>query len=139
MIEVESAQPLRGLTSDEVLDRQNAGLVNDVQEGPSRTVGEIIRANVVTRFNLLLGGLLLIVLFVLRQPRDALFGFVLVINSLIGIIQELRAKRTLDRLELLAAPEVVLVRDGRAAQHPVTEIVVDDLIFTALFYALGLT
>ncbi len=128
MIEVEPAQPQRGLTQDEVRQRAAAGLVNDVHEGPSRTVAEIIRANVVTRFNLLLGGLLLIVLFVLRQPRDALFGFVLLINSAIGIIQELRAKRTLDRLELLAAPSVVIVRDGRAAEHPVSAIVVDDLI-----------
>lgn len=128
MIELESAQPLRGLTLAEVRQRQEAGLVNDVQEGPSRTVGEIIRANVVTRFNLLLGGLLLIVLFVLRQPRDALFGFVLFINSAIGIVQELRAKRTLDRLELLAAPTAVIVREGRSAEHPVTDIVVDDLI-----------
>ena len=93
MIEVEPVPSPKGLTQEEVRQRTEAGLVNDVYEGPSRTVAEIIRANVVTRFNLLLGGLLLIVLFVLRQPRDALFGFVLLINSAIGVIQELRAKR----------------------------------------------
>lgn len=128
MIEVEPVPPLQGLTRAEVREREDAGLVNDVQDGPSRTVAEIVRANVVTRFNLLLGGLLLVVLFVLRQPRDALFGFVLVINSAIGVVQELRAKRTLDRLELLAAPTVVIVREGRGAEHPVTDIVLDDII-----------
>lgn len=128
MIEVEPVPSPKGLTHEEVRQRTEAGLVNDVYEGPSRTVAEIIRANVVTRFNLLLGGLLLIVLFVLRQPRDALFGFVLLINSAIGVIQELRAKRTLDRLELLAAPTVVIIRDGRPADHQVADIVVDDLL-----------
>ncbi len=128
MIGVESVPPARGLTQEEVQQRTAAGMVNHVYDGPSRSVAEIVRANVVTRFNLLLGGLLLIVLFVLRQPRDALFGFVLLINSAIGVIQELRAKRTLDRLELLAAPTVLIVRDGRATEHPLTDIVRDDLI-----------
>jgi cation-transporting P-type ATPase E len=128
MIELELATPEEGLTREEVRQRKSAGMVNHVVDGPSRTVSEIIRANVVTRFNILLGGLLLIVLFVLRQPRDALFGFVLLTNSAIGVIQELRAKRTLDRLELLAAPTVSIVREGRVADHPVSEIVLDDLI-----------
>ena len=99
MVNLELASPDGGLTPDEVRQRVQAGLVNEVQERPSRTTGEIVRANVVTRFNILLGALLLIVLIVLQQPRDALFGLVLVINSAIGIIQELRAKHTLDRLE----------------------------------------
>ena len=128
MVNLELASPDGGLTPDEVRQRVQAGLVNEVQERPSRTTGEIVRANVVTRFNILLGALLLIVLIVLQQPRDALFGLVLVINSAIGIVQELRAKRTLDRLELLAAPRVRLVRSGRITEQAVDRIVVDDLI-----------
>ncbi len=124
----EATTPEAGLSAHEVRQRVDAGLVNQVQERPSRTTGEIIRDNVVTRFNILLGALLIIVLVVLREPRDALFGIVLVTNSLIGIIQELRAKRTLDRLELLAAPRARLVRGGRVTEHAVDEIVVDDLI-----------
>ncbi|MCH7901936.1 MAG: HAD-IC family P-type ATPase [Acidobacteria bacterium] len=128
MVNLELASPDGGLTPGEVRQRVQAGLVNEVQERPSRTTGQIVRANVVTRFNILLGALLLIVLIVLQEPRDALFGLVLVINSAIGIIQELRAKRTLDRLELLAAPRVRLVRSGRITEQAVDRIVVDDLI-----------
>ena len=128
MMNLELVSPEGGLTRDEVRQRVGAGLVNHVPESPSRTVGEIVRANVVTRFNILLGGLLLIVLFVLREPRDALFGFVLLTNSAIGIVQEVRAKRTLDRLEVLASPTASLVREGRVAEHPLSDIVVDDLI-----------
>ena len=118
----------RGLTAAEVEQRIRNGAVNTVPDPPSRTVAEIIRANVVTRFNILLGALLLIVLLVLREPRDALFGIVLVTNSAIGIIQEVRAKRTLDRLELLAAPKVRVIRSGQVQDVPVDGVVLDDLI-----------
>ncbi|REK16492.1 MAG: HAD family hydrolase [Actinobacteria bacterium] len=128
MTDVELATPQEGLTPTEVRDRVRAGLVNRVVETPSRTTGEIVRANVVTRFNILLGALLLVTLIVLQQPRDALFGVVLVTNSAIGIIQELRAKRTLDRLEVVAAPRVRLVRSGRVTEQSIENVVVDDLI-----------
>ena len=128
MTNLELVSPEGGLTQDEVRHRVRAGLVNQVAERPSRTTREIIRANVVTRFNLLLGALLLITLIVLRQPRDALFGIVLVTNSAIGIVQELRAKRTLDRLEVVAAPRVRVVRSGEVVEQPVDSVVVDDLI-----------
>ena len=128
MTNPELATPEEGLTQDEVRQRIEAGLVNQVVERPSRTTGEIVRANVVTRFNILLGALLLIVLVVLREPRDALFGIVLVTNAAIGIVQELRAKRTLDRLELVAAPRVRVVRSGKVSDVAVDRIVVDDLI-----------
>ena len=105
-----------------------AWLVNRLSERPTRTAGEIVRANVVTRFNILLGALLIVVLVVLREPRDALFGIVLVVNSAIGIVQELRAKRTLDRLELVAAPKVRAMRAGEVREVAVERIVLDDLI-----------
>jgi cation-transporting P-type ATPase E len=128
MIELELVSPEEGLTGEEVRQRVRAGLVNEVPDSPTRTIGEIVRANVFTRFNFLLGGLLLLVLLVLREPRDALFGVVLLTNSGIGIIQEIRAKRTLDRLEVLATPKVRLVRGGEVAEWPVDRIVLDDLI-----------
>jgi cation-transporting P-type ATPase E len=124
----ELVSPEEGLTREEVRQRVQAGLVNHVQDPPSRTTAEIIRSNVVTRFNILLGALLVVVLVVLREPRDALFGIVLVTNSAIGIIQELRAKKTLDRLEVLAAPKARLVRAGAVVELPIEHIVVDDLI-----------
>ncbi len=122
------APPEEGLTAAEVQQRVRAGQVNKVTETPSRTTGEIVRANVFTRFNFLLGGLLLVVLIFLQEPRDALFGIVLVTNSAIGIVQELRAKRTLDRLEVVAAPKVRVVRSGRVVEQSVDQVVVDDLI-----------
>lgn len=128
MTNLEAAKADAGLSDAEVRQRVAAGLVNEVPTRPSRTTGEIVRANVVTRFNILLGALLLVTLIVLREPRDALFGIVLVTNSAIGIIQELRAKRTLDRLELVAAPKVSVVRSGRVTEQPVDRVVVDDLI-----------
>ncbi|HSM45711.1 MAG TPA: cation-translocating P-type ATPase, partial [Acidimicrobiia bacterium] len=128
MTDLELASPEGGLTATEVRDRIRAGQINTVTETPSRTTGEIIRANVFTRFNFLLGGLLLVVLIVLQEPRDALFGIVLVTNSAIGIVQELRAKRTLDRLEVVAAPKVRVVRGGKLTEQPVNHVVVDDLI-----------
>lgn len=128
MTNPELATPEQGLTQDEVRQRIEAGLVNQITERPSRTTGEIVRANVVTRFNILLGALLIVVLVVLQEPRDALFGIVLVTNAAIGIIQELRAKATLDRLELVAAPRVRVVRSGKVSDVAVDRIVVDDLI-----------
>ncbi len=126
--EREAGRARYGLDPDEVHHRLRAGLVNHTPEGPSRSTADIIRANVVTRFNILLGILLVIVLVVLRQPRDALFGFVLVTNSAIGIIQELRAKRTLERLELLTSPRARVIRSGHEVMLPIEEIVVDDVI-----------
>lgn len=77
MTTLETASPEQGLTPAEVRQRMEAGLVNRLSERPTRTTGEIVRANVVTRFNILLSVLLIVVLVVLREPRDALFGIVL--------------------------------------------------------------
>jgi cation-transporting ATPase E len=118
---------LGGLTEAEVSERVATGRVNDVAAGPSRTVAEIVRANVFTRFNALLGSLLVVILIV-GPYQDALFGFVLIGNTLIGIVQELRAKRTLDRLAVLTAPRAKVVRDGTVLQVPVTAVVEDDVL-----------
>jgi cation-transporting ATPase E len=121
---------LTGLSKEEVRRRVAAGAVNRVPIGPSRTVGEIVQANVVTLFNILLGFLLAVILFV-APPQDALFGVVLVTNAAIGIIQELRAKQTLDRLALLSAPRAMVIRDGAKQEIPVHEVVLDDLLAVA--------
>jgi cation-transporting ATPase E len=121
---------LIGLSAADVNQRTAAGAVNRVSTGPTRTVAEIVRANVFTVFNLLLSVLLVVVLFV-APPQDGLFGVVLISNALIGIIQELRAKRTLDRLALLSAPKAVTIRDDRRWEVPVDEVVLDDLLVVA--------
>ncbi len=116
-----------GLTSAEAARRRAQGLANDGAEPVSRSVPEILRANVATRFNLILACLLAVILTV-GAPQDALFGIVLVTNTLIGIAQELRAKRTLDRLAVLTAPRVRVVRDGSRAEIAVRDLVAGDVV-----------
>ena len=82
--------PSAGLSSAQVAERRSRGLTNAGGERTSRSVAEILRANILTRFNLILGVLLAVIL-VAGQPQDALFGIVLVTNALIGIGQEVRA------------------------------------------------
>ena len=116
-----------GLTDAEVADRVGRGEVNTADERTSRTLGEIARANILTRFNAILGTMLVVILFV-GPIQDALFGVVLVANALIGIVQEYRAKRTLDRLAVLNAPRATVVRDGSEREIAVEEVVVDELV-----------
>src|SRR6266480_2869181 len=119
--------PPAGLSSAEVAERRSRGLANTGTERTSRSVAEILRANILTRFNFILGALLAVILAV-GEPQDALFGLVLVANALIGIAQELRAKRTLDRLAVLSAPRVRVIRGAAPQDIAVDEVVADDLV-----------
>lgn len=103
------------------------GQGNAAAERTSRPVAEILRANILTRFNFILGSLLVVILAV-GAPQDALFGVVLVVNALIGIGQELRAKITLDRLAVVSAPRVRVVRDGVPQDIAVADLVAGDLV-----------
>ncbi len=116
-----------GLSAAEVTDRRARGLSNDLPATNTRTFGQILRANLLTRFNLLLGGLLAVIL-VVGPLNDALFGGVLIANALIGITQEVRAKKTLDRLTILSAPKARVRRDGTEAEIPVNDVVLDDVL-----------
>jgi cation-transporting ATPase E len=119
--------PGPGLTAAEVRSRVAAGQVNVVPPPPGRTIAQILRANVLTRFNAILG-CLFVVAMVVGPLQDALFGGVLVANTAIGIFQEVRAKRTLDRLAILNAPRARAVRDGAVAELAVEELVLDDVL-----------
>jgi cation-transporting ATPase E len=116
-----------GLSSTEVADRIARGLTNEVPEAPTRTVGQIVRANVFTPINLVIGVLAAMVI-VAGSPKDALFGGVIVFNSVIGVVQELRAKRVLDQLRVVSAPRAHVVRDGHVHDVEVHELVLDDVI-----------
>jgi cation-transporting ATPase E len=116
-----------GLTSAQVAERVARGEVNRLTERTSRSLGEIFRANVLTRFNAILGALFVLVMTT-GSWADALFGVILVVNSSIGIVQEYLAKRKLDRLALLNAPTTRVVRDGSVVVVPTTDVVRDDLI-----------
>lgn len=120
-------EPLSGLSTEEVDKRRSFGQTNDVPNPTSRTYAQIIRANVFTRFNALLGVLLVAILAV-GETKDSLFGIVLVLNTAIGIVQETRAKQTLDKLTLLSAPRARVRRDGESVEIPISEIVLDDII-----------
>jgi cation-transporting P-type ATPase E len=119
--------PPTGLTGADVRERVEREQTNATAERTSRTYGEILRANIFTRFNAILGTLLVVILAV-GEPQDALFGIILVSNALIGIIQEVRAKRTLDHLAVLSEPRVRVVRDGAVTEVAVDDVVLDDLI-----------
>ncbi len=116
-----------GLSLAEVRARVLAGQVNLAPPAAGRTVRQILRANLFTRFNAILGSLFAVVM-VVGPLQDALFGIVLAANTCIGIFQEVRAKRTLDRLAILTAARARVVRDGTAAELPVAEVVLDDVI-----------
>jgi cation-transporting ATPase E len=116
-----------GLTAAEVQDRVRRGQVNDVPESTSHTVTQILRANILTPFNALLGGLLAVIL-VVGPLQDALFGLVLIANSLTGIVQELRAKRTLDHLTVINAPRARLIREGDVEERSTADFVLDDVL-----------
>jgi cation-transporting ATPase E len=118
---------MSGLTSQEVAERVSRGLTNAVDDSSSRPLWHIIRTNVFTRFNAILGALFVVVLST-GSVADALFGFPLIINSLVGIIQEYLAKRKLDQLALLHAPTTRVIRDGVAVDVQTKDVVLDDLI-----------
>ena len=118
---------LTGLSSAEVARRKAAGLANVTETRTSRTLGQIIRANVFTRFNALLGAMFVVILIV-GPLQDALFGFILLINSGIGIVQEWRAKRVLDKVAVVTAPSARVVRDGGVIVVPAEDLVADDII-----------
>jgi cation-transporting P-type ATPase E len=116
-----------GLTSAQVAQRVAAGESNDTGRRTSRPVPDIVRANVATRFNAIVGALCAVVL-VTGHPQDALFGLVIVANTGIGVIQELRAKRTLDRLAVLGEEPARVVRDGAETALRPRDIVLGDLV-----------
>jgi cation-transporting ATPase E len=116
-----------GLTAAEVAERVARGQVNDVPVRSSRTLGEIVRANVFTRFNAIIGVLWLVMLFV-APFQDSLFGYVILANTGIGIIQEWRAKKTLDSLAVIGEARPTVRREGTATPVSTSEIVLDDLI-----------
>lgn len=116
-----------GLTGGEVAERVARGEVNDVPVRSSRSTAEIVKANVFTRFNAIIGVLFLVIL-VVGPIQDGLFGFVIVANTAIGIVQEMRAKKTLDNLAVIGESRPTVRRDGEAVEIHTSAIVLGDLI-----------
>ncbi|BBZ00151.1 cation-translocating P-type ATPase [Mycolicibacterium fallax] len=122
-----SAATSAGLTDQEVAARIADGRTNDVPTRAARSVAEIVRANVFTRINAILGVLFLIVLST-GSLINGMFGLLIIANSGIGIIQELRAKKTLDELAIVGQARPTVRRVSGTAARPPNEVVLDDVI-----------
>ncbi|MCW2553422.1 MAG: P-type ATPase, translocating [Mycobacterium sp.] len=116
-----------GLSDAEVAQRVADGKTNDVPTRAARSVEEIVRANVFTRINAILGVLLIIVLST-GSVINGLFGILIVANSAIGIIQELRAKQTLDKLAIVGQAKPLVRRQSGTGPRSPSEVVLDDVI-----------
>ncbi len=125
-----AVDPRTGLTSGEVAERVARGLTNEAPDARSRSLADIVRANTFTWFNGLIGSLWLVML-VVAPIQDSLFGFVIVANTGIGIIQEYRAARTLAKLSVLGAARPTVRRDGVDSEVPSEAVVLDDLVVLA--------
>lgn len=123
----DNTNPLTGLTAAEAARRAQAGQSNRTTASAGATVGQILRRNLLTLFNLLNLVLALCVILV-GEYRNALFMGVVISNTLIGTIQEVRAKRTVDRLMLVNTPECHVLRDGQEMTCAPEELVLGDLL-----------
>lgn len=117
----------RGLTSEQVQERIKDGYTNVSVESSSKTVKDIIHENVFTYFNLIFT-VLAILLCIAGSFRDLTFLPVIIANTLIGIIQEIRAKKVVDNLTMLNVPQVTVIRDGREQTVGPEELVLDDIV-----------
>lgn len=123
----QTSDAARGLTAAEVAERVGDGRTNDVPPRASRSAWEIVRSNVFTRINAIFA-LLAVIIFSTGHLLDGLFAGLIVANSIVGIVQELRAKRTLDKLAIVGQAHPQVRRDGYTAAIPPHEIVLDDVI-----------
>lgn len=119
--------PTRGLTTEEVAARTQRGEINAPGSGTGRSVAQILRANIFTRVNAILGVLCAIVLST-GSVINAAFGLLIIANSAVGVIQELRAKKTLDKLRIVGESEPTVIRDGAEKSIPQHEVVLGDII-----------
>lgn len=120
-----------GLSENQVAERVRAGQVNAPVEAPFKSTWQIIKTNTFTYFNAVFV-VLAVILLLVGSIRDVTFLPIIIINTLIGIVQELRAKATLEKLTVLNAQQVQVVRNGKKQSIPTTELVLDDIaIFRA--------
>lgn len=123
---------LNGLTDAEVAERVAAGKINGDVNIKTKSVARILRTNIVTFFNILFLIIAVIMSFFVEDGLEGLFNYgfflVAVVNCLIGIIQELAAKKTIDNLSLLHAPKAKALRNGEEREIALKDIVLDDIL-----------
>ena len=118
---------MTGLTDEQVNERIAEGKVNADENPNTRTYKQIVRENTLTFFNFLNLVLLVLVLMV-GSYKNAFFVCIIIINTLIGIAQEIRAKKTIDKLAILTARKSVVIREGQKWTVPTEELVLDDVV-----------
>ena len=118
---------LTGLTDEQVNERIEQGKINADENPNTRTYKQIVRENTLTFFNFLNLVLLILVLMV-GSYKNAFFVGIIIINTLIGIAQEIRAKKTIDKLAILTAKKSIVIREGKKWTVPTEDLVLDDLV-----------
>lgn len=119
--------PDSGLTRNEVAERKNQGLVNKQQSDITKSTWQIVRENVFTLFNAFNFGIGVCIAMV-GAYKNLLYLGVIVLNILIGIVQELRSKKVVEKLSLISAPHACILRGGKEINAPVEELVLDDIM-----------
>lgn len=122
-----NADPKIGLSIEDVMDRRREGLSNIQVDASDVTIGQIIRNNVFTYFNLVFC-LLAVCIILVGSFNDLMFMPVVIINTVIGIIQEIRSKKTLDKLSVISNPKTVVVREGEEKLVENKYLVLDDIV-----------
>lgn len=124
---MEVREHIVGLTDSEVKERVLEGKVNKIPKAPSRTLGQMIRANFLNIFNAI--NLVLSVLVIIAgSPKNAVFAIVIIVNSVIGVAQELSAKNTLEKLSVLSMAHATVIRNGKKQKVSIEELVIDDIV-----------
>lgn len=116
-----------GLSQEQIQERIDGGWTNETVTAESKTVGQIVKGNLLTYFNLIFA-ILAILVIAAGSFRSLTFLPVVIANLFIGILQEIRAKKTLDQLTMLNAPKAEVVRNGQISEIPAEELVLDDIV-----------
>ncbi len=120
-------EEIKGLTEKEVQKLMEEGKSNTPIEAPSKTIKEIVRDNTLTYFNLVFL-IIAILLILVGSFRDLTFLPIIIANTLIGIIQEIRSKKVIDELTMLNAPTATVVREGKEKEIPIENLVLNDIV-----------
>ena len=125
--EMNELEKINGLTEEEAIERKKEGKYNFLVTPPSKTKEQIIKENILTYFNFVFL-ILAILLIMVGSFRDLTFLPVIIINALIGIFQELKAKKILDEIQMINVPTATVIRDGKEYQISTEELVLDDIV-----------
>lgn len=126
--ESDEENKLTGLNDEQVNIRIKEGKVNYVPKAPARTFGQILRANLFTSFNAI-NVVLAVIIILAGSPKNAIFVGVILVNTLIGVAQELRAKDILEKLSVISMAQAKVLRNGEINEIPIDNIVLDDVLY----------